>query len=218
MADSHQTQPVAVHYYHEVTGEYLGSSPLILSPEDGAPVVPDHTTLKPPPETVQEAHRAVFENDAWTQKIDQRDRAYWMPDGSHGVIEELGQAVPSGALDAPPMPPPTASDIQAEAERRIDAGTIIEGIVFRTDDATMIRLRGLLDAFDAGLVPERGVSYRTRAGVLVSFKDRATAERFYNGANQYRSTVLEASARLQALLPGDFFENDHWDPAGQLVR
>ena len=36
MADSHQTQPVAVHYYHEVSGEYLGSSPLTLSPEETA--------------------------------------------------------------------------------------------------------------------------------------------------------------------------------------
>ena len=156
----------------------------------------------------------MFEDDAWTQKIDQRGRAYWMSDGSHGVIEELGQTVPEGALDAPPVPPLTATDIQAEAERRIEAGTIIDGLVFRTDDATMIRLRGLIDAFDAGLVPERGVSYRTRAGVLVSFKDRATAQRFYNEANQYRSTVLEASARLQALdaIPDDFHKDDHWNP------
>ncbi len=102
--------------------------------------------------------------------------------------------------------------IQAEAERRINAGMSINSLTFKTDDETMIRLRGLIDAFDASLVPPGGVSYRTKAGTTVSFPDKATAQTFYNTANQYRSAVLEASAALQQMnpVPSDFEDDKHW--------
>lgn len=109
-------------------------------------------------------------------------------------------------------PAPTAADVSAEAERRIEAGATISGVTFRTDDKTMIRLRGLIDAFVAGDVPQGGVTYRTSAGASITFSTEAEARAFYDAANLYRSAVLEASAALQTLdrIPADYSANERW--------
>jgi len=100
--------------------------------------------------------------------------------------------------------------IALEAERRIREGKTINGVQFRTDDATMIRLRGLLDAFDAGLVPEGGVTYRTASGASVTYSERAVVQTLYVAANLYRSAMLEASDALQEDPPADFTADEHW--------
>lgn len=100
--------------------------------------------------------------------------------------------------------------IAREAERRIAAGKTLNGVQFRTDDATMTRLRGLLDAFDADLVPEGGVTYRTASGQSVTYSSRAVVQTLYDAANLYRSAVLEASADLQEANPADFMDETHW--------
>jgi hypothetical protein len=103
--------------------------------------------------------------------------------------------------------------IAREAERRIAAGKTLNGVQFRTDDATMTRLRGLLDAFDAGIVPEGGVTYRTASGQAVTYSSRAVVQTLYDAANLYRSEVLETSATLQDAPPADFADDTHWPGA-----
>lgn len=104
--------------------------------------------------------------------------------------------------------------IAREAERRIAAGKSINGVQFRTDDATMTRLRGLLDAFDAGIVPEGGVTYRTASGQAVTYSSRAVVQVLYDAANLYRSEVLETSAALQGVNPADFTDDQYWPAVG----
>lgn len=104
--------------------------------------------------------------------------------------------------------------IAKEAERRIAVGKSINGVQFRTDDATMTRLRGLLDAFDADLVPEGGVTYRTASGQAVTYSSRAVVQTLYDAANLYRSEVLETSAALQGVNPADFTDDSHWPAVG----
>lgn len=116
---------------------------------------------------------------------------------------------------APPAEQPTVKDVSAEAERRIATGTTINAVAFRTDDATMIRLRGLLDGFDAGHVPLEGVTYRTAAGATLHFDSRAEAQAVYDAANLFRSTILVASAALQVMdpIPTDYATNEsYWQP------
>jgi len=110
-------------------------------------------------------------------------------------------------------PPITVNDVSEEAERRIELGTTIRGITFRTDDATMIRMRGLLDAFEIGDVPSGGVTYSTASGTDIVFPDAATALLVYRAANLFRSAVLEASQTLQRAIPADYSDDSHW-PAG----
>jgi hypothetical protein len=104
--------------------------------------------------------------------------------------------------------------IAREAERRIAAGKLLNGVQFRTDDATMTRLRGLLDAFDANIVPEGGVTYRTASGQTVTYSSRAVVQTLYDAANLYRSAVLETSAALQGVNPADFTDDQYWPAVG----
>lgn len=106
------------------------------------------------------------------------------------------------------------SEIAREAERRIAMGKTLNGVQFRTDDATMTRLRGLLDAFDADLVPEGGVTYRTASGQPVTYSSRAVVQVLYDAANLYRSEVLETSAALQGVNPADFTDDQYWPAVG----
>lgn len=112
----------------------------------------------------------------------------------------------------PELAPISAADVRKEAERRISTGMLIGGSLFRTDDGTMMRLRGLLDAFDAAVVPQGGVTYRTAAGNEIQFTDKPTVQSLYNAANLYRSAVLEASRILQTSLPTDYADDGHWPP------
>ncbi len=76
----------------------------------------------------------------------------------------------------------------------------------------MIRLLGLLDAFEADIVPPGGVAYTTAAGDRVTFTNRTTALSTYNAATLYRSAVLEASTELQheAGIPTDYTDDCYW--------
>ena len=72
--------------------------------------VADLGTDKPMPE--QGEHEFVyFENGDWVVRPDWRGHEYWLDDGSHHVIIDIGVEPPSNALDAMPVIPPTVDQM-----------------------------------------------------------------------------------------------------------
>lgn len=90
--------------YNPDTLEY--EHPVICQPNPARPgeflIPPSATELEPPSAGDHEA--AVFQPDSnnWTVKPDYRGTEYWLPDGSHDIIEQIGEVVSDYALDQPP--------------------------------------------------------------------------------------------------------------------
>ncbi|QUS59185.1 hypothetical protein [Pseudovibrio brasiliensis] len=107
----------------------------------------------------------------------------------------------NGVFVAPSAAVATGRDVSNRAETLINAGTQIEGVQFKTDEASLQRLRELIDAFKLGLIGSDGRSYHTAAGDLLTFKSVTEVEQFYSQALLYRSSILERSADMQQLDP-----------------
>ena len=90
--------------YNPDTLEY--EHPVICQPNPARPgeflIPPSATELEPL--SVGNHEAAVFQPDSkrWTVKPDYRKTEYWLPDGSHHVIEQIGEVPPENALDEPP--------------------------------------------------------------------------------------------------------------------
>lgn len=116
-----------------------------------------------------------------------------------------------------PPPSPTATEVRFSAELRIEQGTEINQIQFRTNEASLQRLRELMDAFDAGLVGAGGKTYMTSAGVPLTFTSKSQVFAVYQAAILYRSAVLERSAQIQQLNPiPDPTQDVLWDTTRSL--
>jgi hypothetical protein len=80
----------------------------------------DLGTDKPKP--VQAEHEVVyFENGDWVVRSDWRGHEYWLDDGSHHVITEIGIEPPANALDAMPVIPPTVDQMVDSFKAAIQA-------------------------------------------------------------------------------------------------
>ena len=91
-----------IYNHHPQTGEFLNQSEASLDPIEQKPMVPAFATELEPPE-VQDNEKAVFVDGAWQVISDYRETEYWLEDGSHTVIAELGATPPEDALFSPPM-------------------------------------------------------------------------------------------------------------------
>lgn len=93
-----------LYHFEPSNGAYLHSANARLDPIERKPMVPANATLLAPPETgAREV--AIWFKDAWSIKPDHRGAEYWLADGSHHTIAEIGDVPPEGALDsAPPIP------------------------------------------------------------------------------------------------------------------
>lgn len=90
-----------IYNYHTQTGEFLGATDADENPlVPGEYLVPASAT-KIAPDLPQDGKIAVFDGQKWSPIIDQRGLEYWLPDGSHQIITELGQTKPEGALSEP---------------------------------------------------------------------------------------------------------------------
>lgn len=90
--------------YNSDTLEY--EHPVICQPNParlGEFLIPPFATELEPP-SVKDKEAAVFQpdNNTWTIKPDYRGTKYWLPDGSHHKIEQIGEVLPKNALDKPP--------------------------------------------------------------------------------------------------------------------
>ena len=99
--------------YNPDTLEY--EHPVICQPNPARPgeflIPPSATELELPSTGNHEV--AVFQPDSksWIIKPDYRGTEYWLPDGSHHKIEQIGEVPPENALDQQqPPPPPTPEE------------------------------------------------------------------------------------------------------------
>ena len=99
-----------VTLYDTTTGQPL--PPLALGES-----LPDQATLEVPrPPGDREACRWDAGQRGWQLVPDRRGESYWLPDGSHHIISEIGEVPPGDALTEPPLPTLEALREQRRAE------------------------------------------------------------------------------------------------------
>lgn len=103
-----------IYHYDPITAEFLTDADAHMDPLEGHPLVPGCATLTAPPE-VTPGHVAVWADGVWRSEIDLRGTEYWLADGTHHVISEIGVTRPSDALDAPAKLPVRRTQEQAIA-------------------------------------------------------------------------------------------------------
>ena len=102
----------STHIFNTVSGE-------VVEPVLGK-TLSDLGTDKPKP--VQGEHEVVyFENGDWVVRSDWRGHEYWLDDGSHHVITEIGIEPPANALDVMPVIPPTVDQMVDSFKAAIQA-------------------------------------------------------------------------------------------------
>lgn len=93
---------IKIHHFDTVSGAYLNSSEAPIDPLADTPMVPRNATLAKPP-AVNPNEVAVWDGSNWILKADHRGEEYWLPDGSHALIMDIGIEPPKDALkNAPP--------------------------------------------------------------------------------------------------------------------
>jgi hypothetical protein len=100
------------------------------------------------------------------------------------------------------LPDPTRSKVTAitsEAERRIEAGTLVGGNLIRCDDRSVSRLHGMLKKSERLEAQSKPVSlkFKTQAGAAVTITSAAEAGAVYDAISDHVSFMLARSADLQ---------------------
>ena len=125
--------PDTLEYEHPVTCQPNPARP-------GEFLIPPYATELEPPGT-GENEIAVFqpESKTWTTKPDYRGTEYWLPDGTHHKIEQIGEVPPDNALDKqPPPPPPTPEEQFQEMKQQ-------QNRMLNDSDWTVIRHKDQLE-------------------------------------------------------------------------
>lgn len=100
--------------------------------------------------------------------------------------------------------------IRDEAERRIQAGIIVNGAPFRADDTSTQRIGEMVAAFAAGLVGPDGVTFRTAGGAAFTLTLQSEAEAIRDALLRHRAGCLATSAALQNDPPADPSDPSYW--------
>ena len=107
--------------YNPETLEY--EHPVFCQPNPARPgtfLIPPSATELPPP-NLGDHEAAVFQLDSnsWAIKPDYREKEYWLPDGTHHKIEQIGEVPPEDAQDKQPPPlPPTPEEQFLEIKQK----------------------------------------------------------------------------------------------------
>ncbi|WP_224826297.1 hypothetical protein [Cognatishimia sp. MH4019] len=128
-----------IYNFDAETGVYTGEAAADKSPRDGAWLVPAFATKIRPPQ-VPDGRVAIFRDGAWTIVEDHVGTEYWMPDGSHHVIEAYGDVPPEVALFEEP-------DLRTDAEKRQDVVRDVQAIAsavrtIATEGADHVKIAG----------------------------------------------------------------------------
>ncbi|MFI9653962.1 hypothetical protein ABGV17_04420 [Guyparkeria sp. GHLCS8-2] len=91
-----------IFHLHPQTGEFVGQGKADPDPlNDGEFLIPANAVPTAPP-TAGHNEAAVYSKGQWSLVPDYRGTEYWLADGSHHEISELGIEMPADALDSPP--------------------------------------------------------------------------------------------------------------------
>lgn len=128
-----------IYHYHPQSGDLVGTGSADDSPlEPGMFLVPAHATTIEPPETATN-QVAVFDGDKWVKADDYRGQEYWLADGSHHVIDRLGDVPPPDALIAPPT---RATTVPASVTMRQARLALLQAGLLATVDAAVAAMTG----------------------------------------------------------------------------
>lgn len=125
---------VEVYAFDENTKEYLGIEYADKDIFTGEAILPKNSTIIKPIK-VSSGNAIVFTGGSWVEKIDNRGKTYYLPDGTFHSITELGVEIPSNALTEKP-------DIRSTDEVKLDTISYIvnkhaEFLRVSTGDATI---------------------------------------------------------------------------------
>ncbi|MCG9031416.1 DUF4376 domain-containing protein [Laribacter hongkongensis] len=141
---------IATPDYRRVTLYDTTTGQPLLPPALGE-CLPDHVTLEvPPPPGEREVIRWDAGHRVWQRVPDRRGESYWLPDGSHHVIREIGEIPPADALTEPPPPTLEALREQRRAEinrwrdEQENGGIEHAGHCWDTDEASLQRINAVL--------------------------------------------------------------------------
>lgn len=90
-------EPMLVYAFDEHTKEYIGSEFADIDVFSGKVLLPANTTDVKPIE-LRTGYSIVFTGGKWVEKIDNRGKSYYLPDGTFYTITELGDKIPNNAL------------------------------------------------------------------------------------------------------------------------
>ncbi|SDR07486.1 hypothetical protein [Pseudovibrio sp. Tun.PSC04-5.I4] len=154
------------------------------------------------------------------------DEGYWQTTGEPG--EDILNSYPDGTVEVPVKPNSDCSwdgtdwvpegknhlpaQVSEEAEQRIILGTKINGIQFKCDTDSISRLEGLLRGFERGIIGPEGKTYKTSAGVDLTFTTQEQVQTVLAAADDHRDWILERSAQIQNIEPiPDPTDDDLWE-------
>ena len=103
-------KPIAAFVWDRETLELVGTALADPDPMDLENwIKPFCSSFDAPPEVIQ--NQTILRDvdcNKWVIEKDFRGTEYWLPDGTHHTISELGEELPEGALlEEPPKPEPT---------------------------------------------------------------------------------------------------------------
>ncbi len=107
-----------IYHFDHATGEAMATTVARRDPLAGTPMIPANATTTPPPE-VGSGKVAVWDGGDWAVRPDHRGVEYWLADGTHHTIIDIGEAPPPEALDE--EPPAPRADQRAAALAEVDA-------------------------------------------------------------------------------------------------
>ncbi len=154
------------------------------------------------------------------------ERGYWQT--TEEPSDNIKAAYPEGTVEVPLKPSAHHTwidgkweyerpdwdkwSVSMEAERRINEGILINGIRFRCDTDSISRLEGLVRGFERGAVGSEGKTYKTSAGVDITFTTKEQVQAVLNAADDHRDWILERSAQIQNMEPvPDPGDPDLWE-------
>lgn len=133
------------NHYFDNNGYYTYSG--YANPDNACPL----TATRTAPEKKDGKH-PKWNGEAWGYVQDKRGTKYYLPDGSEHEITEVEGQLPDGASLTKPEPePPTVEELtaqkhkaaQAEKVRAVNAGCVVDGVLFDSDQAAKIAYLGL---------------------------------------------------------------------------
>jgi|ETNvirnome_2_300_1030623.scaffolds.fasta_scaffold11395_3 hypothetical protein len=95
------------------------------------------------------------------------------------------------------LPAVTVLMVKAEAERRIEEGTLVNGVLIKADLQSSFRLHGIVTA--AGRDPNKTWTFMTDGGVKMTV-NKTQAEAIFDAIEAHVSGMLATSATLQELV------------------
>ncbi|QUS59214.1 hypothetical protein [Pseudovibrio brasiliensis] len=188
-------------YFTDDSGVYVGAGLAQESPrQPGKWMLPQGAVLDAPPE-IPSGMAALRKDETWCLVPDNRGEIWFDKDGNEVEIQEVGDPFEKNLTreSASLVKEPDKQSVRDYAEFLIEQGTLINGVMFRTNAESVNRLREMLDAYDAGLPEALNFQALTANGEMLELDTREKVVGLYHAAIRYRAGIVTRSAEIQKL-------------------